>query len=516
MNALLDSLRRDCAPHAVHDEGWCVRVAIAEGTLPAAGRLIADAGARLSGIIAEQHDSDYVLRYPFWFTDSRPWLMLETATGSDHTVPSLSPVIYAADWPEREIEDLFGLHFSEHPRLGNFVLHDEVWPEGVAPMRHEFESARILGGPSPYARQQVVHAEGSFTVPVGPVYTDIGESGQFLIETIGEEIIHVDTRLFYKYRAIEKRAEGKTPADALLLVERLNGTASFAHALAAAQAIERATGAPVPARAATLRCFWAEFERLRNHAATIAGLCKSTGLAVPTSLLYACVEDLLRLSAEASGHRYLFGLLRPGGLNAGLDDAAVVGVAERAGNIADRLMRIAGELFFDNGFLDRLEEVGVIATELAEHYDLVGPIGRASGRQGDLRIAQPYAGYDKFEINEAAANEGDNFARLRVFLDEAAESARLLPLLAAALPAGPVTSAIPVRAGVALAWAEAPAGASACFVRIDNEGRIARLRLMPPAAINWHVFHRAAEEFTFQDFPITLASFGLSMAEQDR
>jgi formate hydrogenlyase subunit 5 len=47
-------------------------------------------------------------------------------------------------------------------------------------------------------------------------------------------------------------------------------------------------------------------------------------------------------------------------------------------------------------------------------------------------------------------------------------------------------------------------------------GIVARYRVTPPAFANWHGFHLAAENFAFQDFPIILASFGLSNAECDR
>jgi Ni,Fe-hydrogenase III large subunit len=43
-----------------------------------------------------------------------------------------------------------------------------------------------------------------------------------------------------------------------------------------------------------------------------------------------------------------------------------------------------------------------------------------------------------------------------------------------------------------------------------------RYRITPPSFANWHGFHLAVENFAFQDFPIILASFGLSSAESDR
>ena len=63
---------------------------------------------------------------------------------------------------------------------------------------------------------------------------------------------------------------------------------------------------------------------------------------------------------------------------------------------------------------------------------------------------------------------------------------------------------------------EAPLGAAFHWLRLDEDGKVIRYRVTPPSFTNWHGFHLAAENFAFQDFPIILASFGLSNAECDR
>jgi Ni,Fe-hydrogenase III large subunit len=63
---------------------------------------------------------------------------------------------------------------------------------------------------------------------------------------------------------------------------------------------------------------------------------------------------------------------------------------------------------------------------------------------------------------------------------------------------------------------EAPLGAALHWLRTDEDGTIVRYRVIPPSFVNWHAFHLAAEAFAFQDFPIILASFGLSVSENDR
>jgi formate hydrogenlyase subunit 5 len=475
-------------------------------------------GAVLAGIVAEQTAEGFRLQYPFCAVSVGRWLVPEVHVAAGDEIPSVSSVVFAADWHEREIEDLFDLHFTGHPLLGDFVLHDELWPEGVAPMRHDFDAKHPFARTSnpQYRPPQIVQAPGAFTMPVGPVYGGITESAQFFLETVGEEVIFTRPRFFYKYRGIEKIAQGRPGQDLILFAERLNGQAAFAHGLACAQALERLSQTSVPPRATRLRVLWAEVERLRSHTATIAAICKSTGLSVPTSLAYSIVEGLLRLAGEYSGHRYLFGLVKPGGLTRDLSDAQAAKLAVRAQELATRLQGLGKALGFDSSFLDRLEEVGVIEPAEAEQYGLVGPVARASGSGHDLRVTAPYADYMAYPPNVPSEKEGDGYARLRIFLAEALEAARLAQLAADALPAGSIATDWAATPGAALGWAEAPAGTTCHFVRLDERGQTLRYRIMPPAFSNWHAFQLAVENFAFQDFPITLASVGLSIAEADR
>jgi formate hydrogenlyase subunit 5 len=85
------------------------------------------------------------------------------------------------------------------------------------------------------------------------------------------------------------------------------------------------------------------------------------------------------------------------------------------------------------------------------------------------------------------------------------------------LPEGAIcTGPMTWRAGTALAAVEAPMGAAFHWLRLQDDGIVARYRVTPPSFVNWHGFHFASENFAFQDFPIILASFGLSNAECDR
>ena len=221
--------------------------------------LIGDLEFAFATLVAEESPNDaWSLIYVFYRKDSL-WVHVEVRLSSPRsTIPSVVGLLHgpSADWHEREAEDLFGIPFEGHPRLGEFILHED-WPEGVNPMRQEFDARRppIHRDPEPrWNPPTVVEALGAFAMPIGPVFSDFAESAHFLLETVGEDVIRTIPRLFYKYRGVEKIAEGEPIDRALLLAERFSGTSAFAHGLAFCQAVEAICGVEVPARRHCVPC----------------------------------------------------------------------------------------------------------------------------------------------------------------------------------------------------------------------------------------------------------------------
>lgn len=479
-----------------------------------------EAGCSFAGLIVEERE-EWNLRYVFLLPRCGWMNFIVRLPLEIESVPSISAQIHAADWYEREAEDLFGLHFEEHPRLGDFVLHDQVWQEGLTPMRKNFDAWQMHLERRPkedWHPVLVVQDPGSFAMPVGPVYEGgIGESVHFLLETVGEDVIRAVPRLFYNYRAVEKIAEGRPISDVLLLAERFSAKSAFAHSLAYCQAIENALKTVTPIRARRLRVVLCELERIRHHAGAIAGICRSTALSVPEAHASIIEEQLLRAGCSFSGHRYLFGLNTPGGLRRDFDAQACRDLVSAVDAAAASLRTLEKRLRFSSSFLDRLENVGVVGGESARDLDLVGPVGRASGVSQDLRRACPYASYESYPFEVPCEKEGDGYARLRVLFAEAQQSAHLIRAAVASLePGSTYTNIEDVGAASASGWVEAPIGAAVHWVRLDGEGRIERYRILSPSFRNWLGFHVAVEDFAFQDFPIILATFALSASECDR
>ncbi|MHB8245991.1 MAG: hydrogenase large subunit [Acidimicrobiales bacterium] len=427
--------------------------------------------------------------------------------------PSLTPQLPAASWYEREIHDLFGLEASGHPRLDPLILPLVEGSERPRPgSGTTLDHVEIDLSPLPVHLQ----GEGVFTIPYGPVRSGVFESIEYLVETPGEEIPHLRTRVFYKHRGVELAFEGMDVRDGVLLAERCEGVASVAHAIAYCGAIERVAGIEIPASADLVRVVHAELERIANHLDSMIRHSEGAGQAVAYARLTLHKERVQRLRAKLCGSRFGRGVVVPGGV-AG---APLVGPAAlfAALDEIEQALRPDLRLLMDTpSFLDRLRGTGVISPKLASRYAAVGPVGRGSGQMEDVRYARPYAAYGRLghQLLEPRV-DGDALARQQVRLEEISGAFHLVRQATDRLAEiGQLghTWSVPLEtmSGDALGWAEAPQGELIYMVSVE-EGRLVRAKPRSASFHNLGLFHAAFPKDILTDFTFIEASFGLSIA----
>ena len=56
----------------------------------------------------------------------------------DLKIESITPIMKGAEWIEREIHELFGVEFKNHPNIKPLLLPDD-WPEGLYPLRRDYK-----------------------------------------------------------------------------------------------------------------------------------------------------------------------------------------------------------------------------------------------------------------------------------------------------------------------------------------------------------------------------------------
>ncbi len=459
-------------------------------------------GARLAGLFALPRGAELELTALLFAGGELVGLRAAVAPGDGY--PSLTRRVPAAHWYEREIHDLHGIVPAGHPRLEPLVRHadGDLLAErgGLEHRGHE-----RLGGP------------GVFLIPYGPVRSGVFEAAQFLVQTSGEDVAYCAQRLFFKRRGAERRICEVPLEQAVLVAERVSGTASVAHAIAFAQAVEALAAIEAPPRARAARSLLAELERLHNHTEVIVRECEDAALTVAQASFAALKERLHRLAAELTGSRFLRGVVVPGGIACDLEPDALARLPAALAEWRRDYAASLGLLMRTDSFLDRLITAGPLSEADARDFACVGPVARASGVDLDVRRDLPYAAYDPGAIEPPLGRDGDAMARLEVRFAEIEASLALAGQLAASLPAGPLSLPLPPLAREeAVGCAEAPRGELVYYLRAAGERALAACRIRTPSLANFGVFNRLFEGQVLTDFAFIEHSLGLSPAGCDR
>lgn len=410
----------------------------------------------------------------------------------DAQAPSMARHYPLLGWYEREIHDVYGINFTNHPE--------------PVPLLNPLRGLEV---------QSLTQDKDVQLFPFGPVRADVVESAAFTFYYAGEAILHYQPHLFFKHRGMEQRFEGLSPAQGAVLAERVSGIGSLAHALAFSQAVEAASGCVVPLRAQQWRTVLAELERIYNHLYYLGHLADTTTLKVAQAEGKLLAEHAKQMNGRLTGSRFLRSLLRPGGLRRDLElhDGMLLSL-ERLRSQAAWYVEF---LLASNSFRDRLLTTGHLDQRTAYDQGATGPIARASGIDRDLRRDHPYAGYDKLNIPVPVREHGDADARLRVRIEELSTSFDMVVAMLRQLEPGEFyTPCAPCAGGEGLGWAESPRGALFYAVHFSESGCLERVKIKSPSFSNWRVFPFTVHETNMMDYAINEASFGLSIAGCDR
>ncbi len=412
---------------------------------------------------------------------------------SGRQVESIVDLVEAAGWDEREAHDLHGLEFVGHSPLRALASHPRDPARWMTP----------------------VTGDGVHQVAVGPIHAGVIESGHFRFHVVGERILALDPRLFYKHRGLERAAEGSDEEGGLRYAQRACGACAVANTLAYAHAVEDARGLRPDRALSVARTVLLELERLYNHLNDIGAICAGVGFA-PGSMAFAALKDRAQqVNQRAFGHRFLFGSVRVGEgaveLDASSADAARGALRELHADTAAAWR----ELEFAGSVQARLGGVGVLALADAQRLGAVGPAARAAGIREDARSASPRLAYDGFVPAAPDAASGDVAARLRMRAIELEATYEILEgLLERPLAAGTTSGGV-TDAALGVGTVESPRGATMCAVELDG-ARVARMHLRTGSYANWPALAHAAAGNLLPDFPLINKSFELCYACVDR
>ncbi len=420
-------------------------------------------------------------------------LRAETVELVAGAVPSIVDLVPAASWDEREAHDLYGVRFEGHEPLRPLVDHDLDIASWTVPVE----------GRDPYQ------------VAVGPIHAGVIESGHFRFHLVGEKILHLDARLFYKHRGLERAAEGSSVVNGLRYVSRACAACAVTNGVAYAQAVEVALGLRASTELARARTILLELERVWSHLNDISAVCAGTGLAAGAQRFAGLTERARRLNARLTGHRFLFGTVRVAGSDVELDADAVSSAREELARLRAEAASGWRELVFNRSFDDRLVDVGIVRAKDVRRLGATGPAARAAGVAVDARAAAARLAYDDFVPVTSSRGTGDVKSRLEQRHVELVQSFDVLEsLLSGPLRPSAAESGRPERA-LAASRVESPRGATLCVVERTGD-RLERIHLRTGSYANWPVVAFAATGNMLPDFPLINKSFELCYGCADR
>jgi NADH-quinone oxidoreductase subunit C/D len=484
-------------------------------------------------------------------------------------LPSLVPLFPGAEFQEREVWDLFGIRFEDHPDLRRILMWEGFhghplrkdfregyyeddgkpfksrWPDGKisrAEDKNPFgRNVDYPAGFDPYNFVSEVdtalysglgHIEkpedteldtDQIIVNIGPQHPSTHGVLRIVVKMDGETILGLRPVMGYLHRNHEKIGERNTFLQNMPFTDRLDYFSSMSNNFGYALAVEKLMGVKPPERAEYIRVMMAELTRIVNHLAAIGFLLNDLG-AYFTPVLYAFEERelILDIFEAVSGSRMMCNYFRFGGVARDLPE----GILDKVKDLVfERLSRKIDDLdlYITNNEIvqHRAQGVGVLTPEQAIAYSAAGPVLRASGVPYDLRRADPYSIYDRFDFDVAVRYHGDVYDRYLVRLDEMRQSIRILEQVVKDIPEGPIIEGKPlyqvrVPPGESYGHVEGPKGELGFYVVSNGKANPWRYHVRAPSFINLTPMEQMCIGNKIADVIVILGSIDIVLGETDR
>jgi NADH-quinone oxidoreductase subunit C/D len=485
-------------------------------------------------------------------------------------IPSVYNIWLGADFQEREIWDLYGIKFVGHPDLRRILTWEgfeghpmrKDWQEGfyeedTKPFKSRWPEGEFVSAENknPYSdnlrfpekfdpekwtptdpeealyaslkKAVTTNAEGLETeqiiVNMGPQHPSTHGVFRAVVVLDGETVTSLKPVMGYLHRNHEKIGERNTFLQNMPYTDRLDYFNSMSNNWGYALAVEKLMGIQVAERAEYIRVIMSELTRIQNHLIWIGMMLNDLGTYF-TPALYAFEERELILDVfeAASGSRMMCNYYRFGGV---VRDVPTEAFEKIKGLVHDRLPAKIDEferLLSENEVLvSRLKGVGYLSAEDAIATSTTGPVLRASGVPYDIRRADPYGIYDRFDFDVVSRPEGDMYARYAVRIEEMRQSLRILEQAIRDIPEGPVMSVKPmyqvrVPAGEAYGRIEAPKGELGFYVISNGKPNPWRYHVRAPSFINLTALEMMCVGNKVADFVAILGAIDIVLGELDR
>ncbi len=360
-----------------------------------------------------------------------------------------------------------------------------------------------------------------FILNIGPSHPSTHGVFRMKVLLDGEVIVDMEPMFGYLHRGIEKLAEGRTYTQNIPFTDRFDYIASMMNNLAYVRAVEKLAGIEVPERAEYLRVIMSELMRIAKHLLSVGFLTNDLGtMLTPLLYMWREREKIVDLFEMVSGQRLTYNYMRIGGVSGDIPPEFLPALKKFVKEMPGYVEEYDQLLATNEILLARTKGVGILPADLAINSSCSGPMLRGSGVKWDIRKADPYSVYDRFEFEIPTGTVGDVYDRYRVRIAEIGQSVRILEQAIEQLPGGEICAKVPnlLRPPKGEAYSRIEAATGELGFYLISDGSIApyRFRVRSPELLNLTVLRDISIGWKIADLVVIFGSVDIAMGEVDR
>jgi NADH-quinone oxidoreductase subunit D len=296
--------------------------------------------------------------------------------------------------------------------------------------------------------------------------------------------------------------------------------ASVSNGLGYCLAVEKMLNVEAPPRAQAIRVILTELNRIASHLIWLGTHALDIGAVTPLFYCFREREEALKIFENYCGARLTTHAFRIGGLQYETYEGFEREVKAFCKMFGPKVDEYEELLTNNRIWVGRLKGVGVLSADECKEYGVTGPLLRAAGVKWDLRKAQPYSGYEKYDFEIPTRENGDTYDRYVVRMQEMRQAARIIEQAVENIPEGPIMGKVgkvlkpPV--GEAYVSIEAPKGELGYYVVSDGSTQPYRVRVRPPSFVNLQALDRMVRGGLIADVVAVIGTLDIVLGEVDR
>ena len=249
---------------------------------------------------------------------------------------------------------------------------------------------------------------------LGPTHPATHGIFQNVMKMDGELIVEAQPTIGYIHRAFEKLAERRPYNQITPITDRLNYCSSPINNMGWHMTVEKLAGIEIPKRVQYLRVIIMELARIADHIICNSVIGVDSGAMTGFLYVFQWREFIYEIYEELCGARLTTNIGRIGGLERDFTPLAWEKIHKLLKEFPEGLKEFENLLVRNRIFMDRTINCGPITAERALAYGFTGPNLRAAGVDYDVRVMNPYSGYQDFEFEIPLGTNGDTYDRFMV------------------------------------------------------------------------------------------------------